>query len=172
VTRTQGKIRADLKAAGIEDDFNIMAEPLFTKSAETIFRMGRRGGGQPGLKAIGGIEDLTRNLKDIQLGVSIAGFQPQALKQLDPNVIKNRIKSIPSGEPFSNMEEYIKTKADAYKIVRIRNLYLNILSQMELASRLDPGKVTDIPGKVGGAFDRAQQAIGTNTGNYQSIVGQ
>ena len=92
MTRTQNKIRADLKAAGIEDDFNIMAEPLFTKSAETIFRMGRRGGGQPGLKAIGGIEDLTRNLKDIQLGVSIAGFQPQALKQLDPNVIKNRIK--------------------------------------------------------------------------------
>ncbi len=172
MARTQAKIQDDFKAAGVEEPFNIMSEPLFTKSAESIFRMGRRGGGQPGLKAIGGIEDLTRNLKDIQLGVSIAGFQPQALKQLDPNVIKNRIKAIPSGEPFSNMEGYIETKEDAYKIVRIRNLYLNILSQMELSSRLDPGKAKDIPGKVGGAFDRAAQAVGTNTGNYQSIVDQ
>jgi hypothetical protein len=43
---------------------------------------------------------------------------------------------------------------------------------MELASRLDPGKAKDIPGKVGGAFDRAAQAVGTSTGNYQSIVDQ
>ena len=94
------------------------------------------------------------------------------LKQLDPVIIQKRLQALPYGEPFSNMEGYIKTKADALKIVRIRNLYLNILSAMELASRLDPGKAKDIPGKVGGAFDRAAQAVGTSTGNYQSIVDQ
>lgn len=172
MARTQKKIQTDFKASGIDEPFNIMAEPLFTKSAETVFRVGRRGGGEPGLKAIGGIEDVTQNLKDIQLGVSVAGFQPQMLKQLDPVIIQKRLQALPYGEPFSNMEGYIKTKADALKIVRIRNLYLNILSAMELASRLDPGKAKDIPGKVGGAFDRAAQAVGTSTGNYQSIVDQ
>lgn len=156
--------RAVAKEANVSPQ-QLLTDPMFQEAIGTLFRIGRS---KNDYGQIVPISEPNRAITTIKQAIEgglrskassvirqMKGSPENSQKVVDDTV--NRLEKIPTGAPFSDLEEYVKTIDDVAKLKAISEFALEILRRS--ASRERFSRLGRDIGGIGKAFGDLEQTV-------------
>lgn len=127
-------ISAGETATGVS---NITKTIIFQKAVESLFRIGRSRVEYGKIVPVSDVDDLISKVRST--GINAPKFTPDFIKQAmavtNVKELQDKLKTIPSGEPFSDMENDINNAQDVATFLATKKIVIEILAKLATERR-------------------------------------